>query len=133
MSFGGSSEKLEKLLNAKNFQNKIINTQRVRLKKWWQSLLKKWHTNRSQKLNHERYSKVKPQLLFKKKRYSKIGPQTFLKKWSINDTQNWVAKVTQNLSQKHSQKLTHKRYSKIDPQTLFKKCETLTCSWFFKN
>ena len=33
MSFGGSSEKLEKLLNAKNFQNRIINTQRVRLKK----------------------------------------------------------------------------------------------------
>ena len=48
MSFGGSSEKLEKLLNAKNFQNRIINTQRVRLKN-----------------DHNCYSKNDPQTFLK--------------------------------------------------------------------
>ena len=32
MSFGCLSKELEQLLNAKNFQNRILNTQRVRLK-----------------------------------------------------------------------------------------------------
>ena len=33
MSFGCSRKELEKLLNVKQIQNRIINTQRVRLKK----------------------------------------------------------------------------------------------------
>ena len=34
MSFGCSSKELEKLLNAKKSQNRIVNTQRVRLNKF---------------------------------------------------------------------------------------------------
>ena len=41
MPFGCSSKELEKLLNAKKFQNRIINTQVVRLKNDPQMLLKK--------------------------------------------------------------------------------------------
>ena len=40
MSFGCSSEELKKLLNAKKFQNTIINTQRGRLRKFKNDLEK---------------------------------------------------------------------------------------------
>ena len=57
MSFGWSSKELEK------FQNRIINTQNIRFKKF-----KKWST----------------------KHYSKIGPQTLLKNWFTNVTKKIV-------------------------------------------
>ena len=58
MSFGCSRKKL---VNAKNFKDRIINTQMVTFEKF-----KNWPTTVTQKLTHKRYSKIDPQMLLKK-------------------------------------------------------------------
>ena len=63
MSFGCSSEELKKLLNAKKFENRIINTQRGRLRKFKNDL--------------EKWSFV---------RYSRSDPQTLIKNWATTVT-----------------------------------------------
>ena len=113
MSFGGSSEKLEKLLNAKNFQNRIINTQRVRLKNDHncyskndpQTFLKNWTMNVTQKLNHNCFSKrnVTQKVIHKwyrklaRKGHSKLIPETFSKIDSQTLLKNWTTNVIQKV------------------------------------
>ena len=77
MPFGCSSKNLKSCWT----QNRILNTQRVRLKKF-----EKRSKNVTQKLTHNCYLKLDPQLL--------------LKSWPTNRNQN----------------LTHKWYSKTSPQ-----------------
>ena len=55
MPFGCSGKEIEK------FQNKTLNTKRVRVKK-----SKRVPTNHTEKVTHKRYFKIDPQLLLKK-------------------------------------------------------------------
>ena len=86
MSLGCLNKKLEKLLNGKKFQNRILNAQRVRLQKF------KKQSTKVNKKNEEQQLLKKGSTTVTQRNY----PQTLLKKMTHNATL----------------KMTNKRYSK---------------------